>query len=399
MTSVVIFMSQGKVSGAESVLLELLRGEAASVVGVACPAGSDLDERVRKLGVPTYDFGVELRAEQVSASAFVRGMQRSLWSAFQILRTVRPALAHVFLPVAIKAAVPAAVALRVPAVVSVHDVLTADAIGWSNAHLNRWLAWGAHDVIAVSDFIKATLVDGGYPSSRITTLHNGVDAARFAVGDEVRWSVRDRLGVPPQAVLFLVAGRVTQGKGQDVAIEAVRELRRRTSRDVRLLVLGSPFVDSDRTFAETLRATAGMGERSGWVRFEPATAAVADYYAASDVVLVPSTQADPFPTVVLEAGASARPVVASSLGGAREAIVAHKTGLVVPPSAGAFADAMEPLLDDGKRLETGLEAREHIVRSFSADAYRRGMLEVWRRAAPALAAPEARPVHRRDPRG
>ena len=70
-----------------------------------------------------------------------------------------------------------------------------------------------------------------------------------------------------------------------------------------------------------------------------ALAATVDDHGASDI----------FPTVILEAMASARPVVSTTLAGIPEAVVDKETGLLVPAGeSGLFADALETLCRDAR---------------------------------------------------
>ena len=66
---------------------------------------------------------------------------------------------------------------------------------------------------------------------------------------------------------------------------------------------------------------------------------------------------DIFPTVILEAMASARPVVSTTLAGIPESVVDKETGLLVPAGeSGLFADALEFLCRNSE-LRSALSAR------------------------------------------
>ena len=84
---------------------------------------------------------------------------------------------------------------------------------------------------------------------------------------------------------------------------------------------------------------------------------------------MPSIYVDPFPTVVLEAMAAGKPVVATGFGGAREAVVDGETGYIVNPfDTEVFAEGLERLLrDSGLRREMGWRGRERVRRSFSLE--------------------------------
>ncbi|MFN8073778.1 MAG: glycosyltransferase family 4 protein [Mycobacterium sp.] len=87
---------------------------------------------------------------------------------------------------------------------------------------------------------------------------------------------------------------------------------------------------------------------------------VVELFRTARVVVVPSVWADPCPTVVLEAMAAGRPVVAAASGGILDMVVDGSTGLLVPPGdAGALADALAKVLaDPGAARAFGVAGRE-----------------------------------------
>jgi glycosyltransferase involved in cell wall biosynthesis len=99
--------------------------------------------------------------------------------------------------------------------------------------------------------------------------------------------------------------------------------------------------------------------------------------------VLPSTWPDPCPTTVLEAMASGRPVVTTSVGGIIDMIVDGESGLLVPPGdERALAAAMSRVLTDAdlrSRLGVGAQKR---VRAFTASAVAEQLESVYARVAP-----------------
>ena len=89
--------------------------------------------------------------------------------------------------------------------------------------------------------------------------------------------------------------------------------------------------------------------------------------AALDILVLPSIRPEPFGMVILEAMASAKPVIATAHGGPLETVIAGETGALVPPDdPPALAQAMTDLASSAeKRREWGAKGRAHVVRSFS----------------------------------
>jgi glycosyltransferase involved in cell wall biosynthesis len=91
-------------------------------------------------------------------------------------------------------------------------------------------------------------------------------------------------------------------------------------------------------------------------------------YLASDIVVSASTDPEAFGRVAAEAGAMGRVVVATDHGGARETVLANRSGLLVPPSnAAALAVALRALLGTSaeERVRMGEEGRAHVRTNFS----------------------------------
>lgn len=389
---VTFVLPEGQISGAETVLLELVRARPKADLSVLCPPASPLAERLASEGLPIEPFTLSKHAESGSWTRLAGDLRRAALAVRDGLRRLDPDVVHVFLPLALKAAAPMARSMRRPVVLSVHDELTAAAIGRTRATVQRGLTLATvRDVITVSDHVRHSLLASGYPAGLVTTVHNGIDARRLQASPADRARVRAELGVPEDSVLFGAFGRLTPWKGQDVAIAALARLPAGPTAS-RLLVLGSPFHATDAGRDAALRhqaVTAGVGDR---VHFVPSTPDVAPYYAAVDAVLVPSTKPDPFPTVALEAGAAGRSTVVTELGGAKEAVLDGVTGLVRSPQPGAFAEAMAQLLDPDVRAGMGAAARVRVERTFGPDEYARGVAAVWDRAVVSSTATVAAPA-------
>jgi glycosyltransferase involved in cell wall biosynthesis len=110
---------------------------------------------------------------------------------------------------------------------------------------------------------------------------------------------------------------------------------------------------------------------------------VADVLAAIDIFVQPSIRPDPFPTTVLEAMASAKPVIATAHGGACEMVVPGETGLLATPGdARALADAiLQMLANDVLRRRAGEAGRRRVMQEFSIEAFDRRYLEMYRHFA------------------
>jgi glycosyltransferase involved in cell wall biosynthesis len=221
--------------------------------------------------------------------------------------------------------------------------------------------WAAHGVVANSrdclDWIRSTL--GERLSRRGRVVHNGV---REPAGTEPRVAGS---GEGPRSLV--VVGRLSERKGQDVAIAATA-LVREAGHDVTLTLVGDGYpgyedvVDGLHDLAREL----GVEDVTVFTGFQDP----APHVAAADVVLVPS-RVEPFGLVAVEALLLGRAVVAAGVGGLTEILEDGVTGLLVPPDdPQALAAAIGSLLADPARAQAlGRAGRADARARFSLAAY------------------------------
>jgi D-inositol-3-phosphate glycosyltransferase len=131
-------------------------------------------------------------------------------------------------------------------------------------------------------------------------------------------SARARLGIPQDAVVLMFAGRIQPLKAPDILLHAVRELLDRNPalrRSLVVPVVGGPS-GTGLEHPESLAQLADSLGVADVVRFVPpvAQSVLADWYAASTLVCVPSYN-ESFGLVAVEAQAAGTPVVAAAVGG------------------------------------------------------------------------------------
>lgn len=221
----------------------------------------------------------------------------------------------------------------------------------------RAARWGADHVIAVSEAVRQHFSkQAGVPLSRIDTIYNGLDVARFETWGQ-RAEMRAKLGWGADEKIAIMVAVLRRGKGHEVLFEAVPALQHATP-GVKIKLVG------DGELNDTLRAQAS--DLADSVEFMGQRTDVPDLLGASDVLLLPSwTEA--LPTVLIEAGAARLPVVATDVGGTREIVADGETGYVIEPGdARALADRTIAVLSDGARAkDMGAKAHAHVLKTFS----------------------------------
>jgi len=229
------------------------------------------------------------------------------------------------------ASVIAARMLGVPCVVKLHgsDInLIAKEPG--PRRMTSWALPQAARVVAVSRALADEVVAMGVERERVSIVMNGVDSELFKPGD--RNAARAELGLP-DGPLAVYVGNLKPEKG-------VLDLGAAWGSVLRHLPNATLVVVGDGPQHDELSAlTNAHGERVRLIPRQPLERVPA-YMAAADILVLPSHH-EGTPNVVLEALASGRRVVATSVGGVPDLITSHTLGALVPPhDPDALADAL-----------------------------------------------------------
>ncbi|MEO8216124.1 MAG: glycosyltransferase family 4 protein [Acidobacteriota bacterium] len=198
-------------------------------------------------------------------------------------------------------------------------------------------------------------------------IHGGVDLARFSPG------------APKRSDSLLFVGRLLPHKGIDVLIEALPER-------AKLKIIGG---EADPAYHVRLRELAA-GKEVEFLGVVEDAQLVEEYRAASCVVL-PSVYRDMYGNTtdvpellgqtLLEAMATATPVIATSVASLPEIVVDGQTGLIVPPNDSyALRTAIERICGSGEYAAAmGARGRERVAANFTWDAVVRRCLELYGR--------------------
>lgn len=204
--------------------------------------------------------------------------------------------------------------------------------------LLRVLLPRADRIICVSNaLMRDVLIDCPAAAPLTTTIWNGVGPLWFSVpGDREKIRKQWRVGEGP---VLLTVARLTKEKGHRFLIQALPGIVAEWPSLVCLFV-------GEGEAREALLALAREHGVEQCCRFVGAQNDMTDWYAATDVVVLPSLS-EGFPFAVLEALAMSRPVVATDVNGVPEIIHDGKTGLLVPPrNPQALETAIRAVLRD-----------------------------------------------------
>lgn len=221
----------------------------------------------------------------------------------------------------------------------------------------------AHAVVANCDAVRRQLLAEGTPLEKIMTIYNGLMLNRVAVEPGFqRDDAPARFGLPlhgERRFVTIVANLRLPVKDHPTFLRAARQVREAVPQAAFVLAGEGELIAPMRALA----AEWGLAEH---VFFIGRCTDVARLLAVSEVCVL-SSRAEGFSNSILEYMAASRPVVATDVGGAREAVVQGETGYLAPPGddAALAAHIIALLRDPERAREMGRRGRRRVEEKFS----------------------------------
>jgi glycosyltransferase involved in cell wall biosynthesis len=207
---------------------------------------------------------------------------------------------------------------------------------------NRWVLSNVQHCIAVSQAVKAELIELGLPPEKCTVVAEGLNLNLFQPRPPAQ-ALRDELGLNGGEPILTLVGGLIDWKGQDVLLDAAPMIFEQFP-DAQILLVGSAYGKDDR-YANIIAAAASPF--GGRVRLLGNRPDIPEILSISSVVLHASTSPEPFGRTFLEGMALGRPVVASNEGGPLDVIEDGVDGLLIAPrEPHILADAIHRILSD-----------------------------------------------------
>lgn len=227
------------------------------------------------------------------------------------------------------------------------------------------------EFVAVETQYSRGLMQARCPGAakKIHRVYNGMDLTNFLEPDAHR---------PPGGPIKIVSvGRLVAFKGFEYLIEACEQLRQRSIQFHCEIIGDGPLRTKLRDQIAELR----LGDLIILAGALPQDC-VLEKVRQGDIFALASTTdengaSDIFPTVILEAMASARPVVSTTMAGIPESVVDKETGLLVPAGESwLFAEALETLCRDADlRMRYGAAGRARVEQHFQIETTVRPLVE------------------------
>ena len=225
----------------------------------------------------------------------------------------------------------------------------------------------AQAVVTNAEAVKRALANEGVSAEKISVIYNGLDLERLKPAELSRTEIFESLGLPASLAenrkfVTIVANLQHDVKDHPMFLRAARRIQQAVPEATFLLAGEGPLLDSMRDLAGEL----GIAEST---YFLGRCSHVPDLLSISDVCVL-SSKAEGFSNAILEYMAAGRAVVATDVGGAREALTDGETGYVVPSGDDeTMAARIVELLNNSEfRNAMGSKAREVVERKFSCES-------------------------------
>ena len=375
----------GQVSGAERVLLDMLKGLDRRYYEpfVACPADGRLTRAITAEDVPCVEI------PQVQARFGWRLSQ--LWQA---ARTMSQAVV----------AVRRTVSYLKPDIVHANTLRAGIVVSLATAGMSRPSIWHVHDtlprhpfssairvlaflsrrtqIVTVSDAV-AKAFRGRLPFGRkVNTIYNGTDLTQFPLKAHGDRAFRSTIGVPDNAFLVCAVGQICARKGLVELVRAFQGIHQ-LAPTMHLVIAGKVVFEHEQEYFETLRHVAATPELRDRVHLIGEIRNTSALLRAADLLVLNSLD-EPFGLVLIEAMSSGTPVLTTRTGGIPEIVEDARTGwLVEPGDTAGLAGRLLQLSQNRVLLDAAaMTARLETCPRFSSERFRAELKNLYERVVP-----------------
>lgn len=365
--SVLFLEQQNWKGGAQQVLFKVLDALDKDFDPIiVLPGDGPFRERLQGAGIETLTYPLgRYRPGKKTIGEMLTFTWRSLLCTVKLIQIIlsrKICMVYINGPRCLPSGVIAARLTGRPILFHLHNTLTRRL----EALLVAWFASLASKIVACSHAAEGSLlnirpglkpkIDVVYNAASILPMGNSVSTPR------------------PHAPMSVgIVGRITEGKGHHVLIDAISILAPRIRNSLQLTIIGAPAPRSsgDESYLARLKAHAKSLGLEGQIVWKGYHDDMEPIYHSMDVLVVPSVGTEGLPLVVLEAMQLGIPVIATNTGGTSEIVEDEKNGLMIPAgNAEELAKAVAKLQSSPhlyERLSSG--ARATLNARFSPELF------------------------------
>jgi len=267
---------------------------------------------------------------------------------------------------------------RIPIMLTAHNV-------WDDLtflELTQRIDW-TH-IVAVSHFIKREIIGIGVDDRKITVIHHGIDHRRFNPNVKTDKVFKKYPQLKNKKVIFHPA-RIGLAKGCDTSIKAINLVKEKNPDAVLVLAGSKNIIDWGELQQKDIAYFVSLIKHFELQKYclidVYSLEEMRELYAVSDVCVYPSSVGEPFGLTMLEAMATAKPMIITNAGGMPEVIKDGINGFVIPiRDFELLAAKINTLLDD-KRLRNrlGYTGRQIVESLYTKERVTKDILSIYRK--------------------
>ena len=234
-------------------------------------------------------------------------------------------------------------------------------------------------IVTVSRYSAQKIIQlYGVDEKKIRIVPNGVDIQKFKPNKDCE-KVKDRIGGNSEHIILFV-GNLIPRKGLNYLIEAAKHVIKENNKTKFVVVGDGPLKRHLISYSKEQ----GVSDKFVFLGDVPEDV-LHQLYGCADVFASPSIQ-EGQGISLLEAQATAKPVVAFDVTAINEVVKNNETGLLVKPDSYELANAILSLLSDKSlREKMGGSGREFVSKKFSWKICAQKMLQIYSEASERLA--------------
>lgn len=201
--------------------------------------------------------------------------------------------------------------------------------------------------------------------NKTIVIYNGIEVNKteliFASKSEFEYQTND--------IVLTLVGRISRLKGHKWLLKTFLN-NFKECKNLKILFIGSP-VESQEYYLEEIEQIISENDLNSKVKIIPFTKDLSQIWNITDIAIMPSTEAESFGLVAVEAMLARKPVIASNHGGLTEIIINNETGFLIEPNnVEALSEALSKLIDNPElRKSFGENGYQKVIKEFSVGQY------------------------------
>ena len=321
-----------QISGAEIVLINLLNLVKQKNIYpvVVLPQNGKLAKKIRKekiqVKIVPLPFLVRTYNPLILINYFINYLSFSK-SLYKIIKKNQIRIIHANSFRAAFYSLLVAKLLKIPLVWHMHDILDYRLF---NKIFIKLTSFGASKIICVSKAVKENLIIFGVNSEKCRVIYNSIDKNKFLNTNVIYGKFRKEFNIPQDAILIGSIGQIAEWKGQEIFLNSISKVLIKYPK-VKFTIVGDVISEKEERYKKTLKRFVKKNNLEKVVFFTGFRENISQIITDLNIIVHTSIKPDPLPTVIIEAMALGKPVIATNVGGVHELINHNLNGLIIPP--------------------------------------------------------------------